>query len=246
MDKKVLIVDDDQKLRGLLTEYLTGFGFQVATLPDGREILQTIETENPGIIILDIMLPHKDGFEILSEIRTKDSVPVIMLTAKGEDTDRIVGLELGADDYLPKPFNPRELLARIRAVLRRTGPSEAEAADPRTDHLVRAGGLILDKAKRTVRKDNLEIPLSSTEFEILKVLMEHPNRTLNRDQLMNMARGRDFMAFDRSIDVHISKLRAKVESDPRNPRNVSKRSGAPVTCLWMHHENRTALYQDIS
>ena len=226
MDKKVLIVDDDQKLRELLTEYLTGFGFQITTLPDGREILQTIETENPDIIILDIMLPHKDGFEILREIRTKYTVPVIMLTARGEDTDRIVGLELGADDYLPKPFNPRELLARIRAVLRRTGPAEAEAADCGKDHFVGAGGLILDKAKRTVRRNNQEIPLSSTEFEILKVLMEHPNRTLSRDQLMNLARGRDFMAFDRSIDVHISKLRAKVESDPRNPERIKTVWGA--------------------
>ena len=219
MDKKVLIVDDDQKLRELLTEYLTEFGFQVTTLPDGRDILQTIKTENPDFIILDIMLPHKDGFEILREIRTKYMVPVIMLTAKGEDTDRIVGLELGADDYLPKPFNPRELLARIRAVLRRT---DVHPAGDENDagHLVEAGGLILNTAKRVVNIGTREIALSSTEFEILKVLMEHPNRTLSRDQLMSMARGRDFMAFDRSIDVHISKLRAKVEEDPRSPERI--------------------------
>ena len=120
MDKKVLIVDDDQKLRALLTEYLTEFRYQTATLSDGRRILSSIKTENPHIVILDIMLPHKDGFEILKEIRTAFTVPVIMLTARGEDADRIVGLELGADDYLSKPFNPRELLARIRAVLRRS------------------------------------------------------------------------------------------------------------------------------
>ena len=220
MDKRVLIVDDDQKLRALLTEYLTEFGFQTATLPDGRRILSVIKTENPHIIILDIMLPHKDGFEILREIRTAFTVPVIMLTARGEDADRIVGLELGADDYLPKPFNPRELLARIRAVLRRSDATIEVKAGQNGNHLIQAGGLILNKAKRSVKVGRDEVELSSTEYEILKVLMEHPNRTLSRDQLMSMAKGRDFMAFDRSIDVHISKLRAKVESNPRSPERI--------------------------
>jgi two-component system, OmpR family, phosphate regulon response regulator OmpR len=220
MDKKVLIVDDDQKLRELLTEYLTEFGFQVTTLSDGRGILPAVKAENPHIIILDIMLPYKDGFEILREIRTTFSVPVIMLTARGEDADRIVGLELGADDYLPKPFNPRELLARIRAVLRRADGFQGGEAEGEGGHLIEAGGLILNKAKRVVNMGPDEVALSSTEFEILRVLMEHPNRTLSRDQLMSMARGRDFMAFDRSIDVHISKLRAKVEADPRSPERI--------------------------
>ncbi len=220
MDKKVLIVDDDRKLRELLTEYLTEFGFQVTTIPDGRGILEVLKAENPHIIILDIMLPHKDGFEILREVRTAFSVPVIMLTARGEDADRIVGLELGADDYLPKPFNPRELLARIRAVLRRADGQPAGGPQGDGDHLVEAGGLVLNKAKRVVNVGPEEVALSSTEFEILRVLMEHPNRTLSRDQLMSMARGKDFMAFDRSIDVHISKLRAKVERDPRSPERI--------------------------
>ena len=220
MDKKVLIVDDDKKLRELLTEYFTEFGFQVFTLSDGRGILSAIRTENPDIIILDIMLPYKDGFEVLREIRTTFSVPVIMLTARGEDTDRIVGLELGADDYLPKPFNPRELLARIRAVLRRSDGQSGDGPDDETDSLIEAGGLVLDKTRRVVNIGPEEVELSSTEFEILRVLMEHPNRTLSRDQLMSMARGRDFMAFDRSIDVHISKLRAKVETDPRSPERI--------------------------
>ena len=215
-----MIVDDDQKLRELLTEYLREFGYQTATLPDGRGILSAIKTENPHIVILDIMLPHKDGFEILREIRTAFTVPVIMLTARGEDADRIVGLELGADDYLSKPFNPRELLARIRAVLRRSAVTIVGEAGQDGNHLIEAGGLILDKAKRVVGVENEEVALSSTEFEILKVLMEHPNRTLSRDQLMSMAKGRDFMAFDRSIDVHISKLRAKVESNPRSPEHI--------------------------
>jgi len=213
-------VDDDQKLRELLTEYLTEFGFQVTTLSDGRGILPAVKAENPHIIILDIMLPHKDGFEILREIRTTFPVPVIMLTARGEDADRIVGLELGADDYLPKPFNPRELLARIRAVLRRADGFQGGEAEGEGGHLIEAGGLILNKARRVVNTGPDEVALSSTEFEILKVLMEHPNRTLSRDQLMSMARGRDFMAFDRSIDVHISKLRAKVEADPRSPERI--------------------------
>ena len=220
MDKRVLIVDDDRKLRDLLTEYLEEFGFQVSTLSDGRRILQAIKTGDPNIIILDIMLPHKDGFEILREIRTAFPVPVIMLTARGEDADRIVGLELGADDYLPKPFNPRELLARIRAVLRRSAATIEGETGQDENHVVEAGGLILNKAKRVVRVENEEVELSSTEYEILKVLMEQPNRALSRDQLMSMARGRDFMAFDRSIDVHISKLRAKVEANPRAPKRI--------------------------
>jgi len=220
MDKRVLIVDDDRKLRDLLTEYLEEFGFQVSTLSDGRRILPAIKTGDPNIIILDIMLPHKDGFEILREIRTAFPVPVIMLTARGEDADRIVGLELGADDYLPKPFNPRELLARIRAVLRRSAATIEGETGQDENHVVEAGGLILNKAKRVVRVENEEVELSSTEYEILKVLMEQPNRALSRDQLMSMARGRDFMAFDRSIDVHISKLRAKVEANPRAPKRI--------------------------
>ncbi len=226
MDKRVLIVDDDKKLRELLTEYLEEFGFQVSTRSDGRRILSAIKTETPDIIILDIMMPHKDGFEILREIRTAFSVPVIMLTARGEDADRIVGLELGADDYLSKPFNPRELLARIRAVLRRSAaPIDGETMRDE-NHLIEAGGLILDKAKRIVMMGREEVALSSTEYEILKVLMEHPNRTLSRDQLMSMARGRDFMAFDRSIDVHISKLRSKVEFNPRSPERIKTVWGA--------------------
>ena len=226
MDKRVLIVDDDRKLRELLTEYLEEFGFQVSTLSDGRRILSAIKTKTPDIIILDIMLPHKDGFEILKEVRTVFSVPVIMLTARGEDADRIVGLELGADDYLPKPFNPRELLARIRAVLRRSAATIEGETGEDENHLIEAGGLILDRAKRVVRVGNEEVDLSSTEYEILKVLIEHPNRTLSRDQLMSMARGRDFMAFDRSIDVHISKLRSKVEANPRSPKRIKTVWGA--------------------
>jgi len=220
MDKRVLIVDDDRKLRELLTEYLTPYGFQVSSLPDGTEILKAIQRTKPDIIILDVMMPKKDGLEVLKEIRTDFMLPVIMLTARGEDADRIVGLELGADDYLPKPFNPRELLARMRAVLRRAGEPGPVETPSDEKSLLRAGGLILDRARRIVEVDGEERAVSSTEYELLRVLMEHPNRALSRDELMTMARGRDFMAFDRSIDVHISKLRAKVETDPRSPRRI--------------------------
>jgi two-component system phosphate regulon response regulator OmpR len=220
MDKSVLIVDDDKKLRDLLTEYLSGYGFRVSTLPDGTEILRTLKRIKPDIIILDVMMPKKDGLDVLKEIRADFSIPVIMLTARGEDADRIVGLELGADDYLPKPFNPRELLARMRAVLRRAGTPDKGETGEDEDIRIRVGGLVLDKAKRVSEVNGKEVELSTTEYELLRVLMEHPNRALSRDELMNMAKGRDFMAFDRSIDVHISKLRAKLESNPRSPKRI--------------------------
>ncbi len=172
------------------------------------------------MIILDIMLPKRDGLEVLKEIRMEFSVPVIMLTAKGEDADRIVGLELGADDYLPKPFNPRELLARIKAVLRRLPDRDRSKARRDENMFIEAGGLMLNKAKQTLLVEDKEVELSSTEYKLLEALMENPNKVMSRDQLMNLARGRDFMAFDRSIDVHISKLRGKLEPDPRSPQRI--------------------------
>ena len=220
MEKKVLLVDDDAKLRKLLREYLEGYGFHILTLADGLSVVKTIREESPDMIILDIMLPKRDGLEVLKEIRMEFSVPVIMLTAKGEDADRIVGLELGADDYLPKPFNPRELLARIKAVLRRLPDRDRSKARRDENMFIEAGGLILNKAKQTLLIEDKEVELSSTEYKLLEALMENPNRVMSRDQLMNLARGRDFMAFDRSIDVHISKLRAKLEPDPRSPQRI--------------------------
>jgi len=212
MEKKVLLVDDDEKLQNLVKEYLEGYGFQVLTLPDGSAVLNTIAAEVPDMVILDIMLPGKDGLDLLKEVRTEYSVPVIMLTAKGEDADRIVGLELGADDYLPKPFNPRELLARIRAVLRR--PPRLDDAGTEEDKFISVGGICLNRAKQVLLVEGHEVTLSSTEYKLLEALMKHPNMVMTRDQLLNLARGRDFMAFDRSIDVHISKLRAKLKPFP--------------------------------
>jgi len=218
MSGRVLIIEDDAKIRMLLKEYLEGNGFQVNTLSDGNNAIDFINAESPDIVILDIMLPGKNGLEVLKEIRQKNSLPVIMLTAKGEDADRIVGLELGADDYLPKPFNPRELLARMRAVMRRT--FQEKEADSDTENLIMAGGIVLNRAKQTAVLEEEEIELSSTEYKILEVLMSNPNVILNRDQIMNYSRGRDFMAFDRSIDVHISKLRSKLDKNPGSPRRI--------------------------
>jgi DNA-binding response OmpR family regulator len=218
MTGRVLIIEDDAKIRMLLKEYLEGNGFQVITLSDGNNSIDFINDESPDIVILDIMLPGKNGLEVLKEIRQKSSIPVIMLTAKGEDADRIVGLELGADDYLSKPFNPRELLARLRAVMRRTFQDKESDTDP--ENLVMAGGIVLNRGKQTAILEEEEIELSSTEYKILEVLMTNPNVILNRDQIMNYARGRDFMAFDRSIDVHISKLRSKLDKNPGSPRRI--------------------------
>jgi two-component system phosphate regulon response regulator OmpR len=220
MGKKVLLVDDDGKLRKLIKEYLEGYEYQVSTLSSGEAVLGAMEKESPEIVILDIMLPGKDGLEVLKEIRGQSHVPVIMLTAKGEEADRVVGLELGADDYLPKPFSPRELLARIKAVLRRLEPAAKPATEAEETLRIEAGDLVLDKGRQVLWVEAKEVPLSSTEFRVLWVLMENPNRVMSRDQLMTLARGKDFMAFDRSIDVHISKLRAKLESDPRSPKRI--------------------------
>jgi two-component system, OmpR family, phosphate regulon response regulator OmpR len=218
--KKVLIVDDDNKLRKLLKEYLEGAGFQVLGLADGASVMKTIAEESPDMVILDIMLPKKSGLELLKEVRQKSGIPVIMLTARGEEADRVIGLELGADDYLPKPFSPRELMARINAVLRRSGPEGRSGKAGDEDMFLRVGDLVLNKARQILVREGSEIPLSSTEYRLLKVMMENPNRILSRDQLMSLARGKDFMAFDRSIDVHVSKLRAKLETDSRSPRYI--------------------------
>jgi len=219
---KVLIIDDDVKLQALLSEYLSDYGYTVYAHEEGNNVNARIEEIHPDIILLDIMLPGKNGIDLLPGIRAAFSIPVIMLTAKGDEADRIVGLELGADDYLPKPFNPRELLARMKAVLRRYTPDTGKSADaqPKND-LIRAGSISIDPSSMMMICGEKKLELSKTEFRIMEALMKNPNTVLTRDAIMNSAKGRDFMAFERSIDVHVSKLRAKVEDISGN-KNIIK------------------------
>ncbi len=219
MKKTVLLVDDDEKLQALLQEYLEGYGFEVRSSLNGGGVAEALRKSPPELVVLDVMLPGKNGLEILRDIRAESTVPVLMLTAKGDETDRIVGLEMGADDYLPKPFNPRELLARMNAILRRRG-GDTGVQNHAENPWIRAGGVALNTARQTVTVDGMEHELTSTEYRVLKVLMTHPDTVLSRDQLMNLAMGRDYMAFDRSIDVHISRIRAMVETDPKSPRRI--------------------------
>lgn len=218
MDETILIVDDDSKLCTLLGEYLTPFGFVVETRPDALQLRDHAERTGAALIILDVMLPGKDGVEALKELRRETDIPVIMLTARGDETDRIVGLELGADDYLAKPFNPRELLARIKAILRRaTAESTSASVDAVTERpprFIQSGDLRLDRAGRVASVGDNSVELSAAESAILEALMENPNVTLSRDTIMNMTQGRDFMAYERSIDVHVSRIRTKLAALP--------------------------------
>jgi len=209
--KLLFLVDDDAKLRKLLTIFLKEQGFDLREFGDGSLVAAALAEQQPDAVILDIMLPGESGLDILRRLRQESFVPIIMLTAKGEDEDRIRGLELGADDYLPKPFNPRELLARLNAVLRRVG-SPLEGARPADT--IEAAGLVLNRDRRTVGSGNVELALSATEFKLLEALLSRPNVILSRDELLSYARGKDFGPFDRSIDVHIGKLRSKIESLP--------------------------------
>ncbi|MBQ8828700.1 MAG: two-component system response regulator OmpR [Burkholderiaceae bacterium] len=221
MDKtpKIFVVDDDQRLRDLLRRFLTEHGFNV-TVADGAESMARYWLrENYDALILDVMMPGEDGFSILRRLRAvNDTTPVIMLTAKGEDVDRILGLEIGADDYLPKPFNPRELLARLHAILRRRPAKETPGAPSTEGEVVKFGEFSLDLGTRTLKKGEEEIPLTTGEFAVLKTFARHPRIPLSRDKLMEMARGREYEAFDRSLDVQVSRLRKMIEQDPAKPR----------------------------
>lgn len=210
--KLLFLVDDDAKLRRLLVKFLQEYGFRFREFPEGSAVAAAIAADQPDAVILDIMLPGESGLEILRRIRRESAVPVIMLTAKGADEDRILGLELGSDDYLPKPFNPRELLARLNAVLRRA--SAVRETGERSADIIEAAGLVLYRSRRTVSSGGSEAALSGTEFKLLEALMSRPNMILTRDELLNHARGKDFGPYDRSIDVHIGKLRTKIESLP--------------------------------
>ena len=215
---KILVVDDDLRLRDLLHRYLGEQGFAVRAASEAHAMDKLLAHERFDLMVLDLMLPGEDGLSICRRLRgTKNTIPIIMLTAKGEDVDRIVGLEMGADDYLPKPFNPRELVARINAVLRRRAAPLPPGAPSAEAESVEFGGMTVNLATRTLLRDGEQIALTTGEFALLKVLVTHPRVPLSRDKLMELARGREYEVFDRAIDVQVSRLRKLVEPDPASP-----------------------------
>jgi two-component system OmpR family response regulator len=217
----VLIVDDDREIRDLLSRFLAKNSYRVSTAADGREMRKALSDWAIDLIILDLMLPGEDGLTLCRNLRADSNIPVIMLTARGEEVDRIVGLEMGADDYLAKPFNPRELVARIKAVLRRTGGAAGGLAGARRTEnglIFSFAGWTLDLDRRELTSaDGVLVPLSGGEFGLLAAFAGYPQRVLSRDQLLDLARGREAQPFDRSIDVQVSRLRRKIEADPQHP-----------------------------
>lgn len=215
---KILVLDDDSRLRDLLQRYLTEQGFHVVVAENVQALNKHWLRERFDLLVLDLMLPDEDGLSICRRLRgTGDTTPIIMLTAKSDEIDRIIGLEMGADDYLPKPFNPRELVARINAVLRRKTQQEAPGAPSETSQVFKFGEFILDLSKRTLKKNEENINLTTGEFSVLKVFARHARQPLSRDKLMELARGREYEVFDRSLDVQISRLRKLIEIDASHP-----------------------------
>ncbi|HEY6096221.1 MAG TPA: response regulator [Gallionellaceae bacterium] len=212
----VLLVDDDDQIRQLLRDYLAGFGMSVVPVANGKEMRAAMEIRAFDLIILDLMLPEEDGIAICRALRATSNIPILMLTARGEATDRIVGLEVGADDYVVKPFEPRELVARIQTIMRRVGPGRESAREPR-DQVSFMGWRLNTALRQLISPDELVIPLSNAEFRLLSVFLDHPNRVLTRDFLLDQARGRSMELFDRSIDLLVSRLRQKIGDDPRTP-----------------------------
>jgi two-component system OmpR family response regulator len=213
----ILIVDDDQDIRRLLVDYLARNGFEAIAARDGREMWRELDRHAVDLIVLDLMLPDTDGLTLCRDLRARSNIPVLMLTARGEETDRIIGIEMGADDYLVKPFNPRELQARIRMILRRARALPPNL-HPEPSRCLRFAGWCLDTATRVLlAPDGVVTPLSGGEFRLLRILLDHPNRVLNRDQLTEMIHGREAEAYDRAIDVQISRLRQRLRDDSREP-----------------------------
>ena len=218
MAERILLIDDDSRLAAMVSEYLGGAGYRVTTVATGGEGLQRLGAEPYDGLVLDLSLPDMDGLEVCRRLRARWDLPVLMLTARGDAMDRVVGLELGADDYLPKPFEPRELLARLRAILRRRTATGAS-------HLT-FGRLEIDREARTVRVSGAEKTLTSFQFALLVAFAESAGRVLSRDTLMDLLRGEKLEAFDRSIDVHVSRIRAAIEDDPKKPRRIITVRGA--------------------
>lgn len=219
MEKRrhILVVDDDLEIRQLLQAYLEQNGYRVTTVGEGKAMNRVLAEQRIDLVVLDLMLPGTDGLELCRNLRVQSKVPIIMLTARGDEMDRILGLEMGADDYLPKPFNPRELLARIKVVLRRSTslPYDQPESAPQA---IRFAGWTLDPIARHLKSSaGIVVPLSGAEYRLLKVFLEHPNRILNRDQLLDLTQGREAEPFDRSIDVLVSRLRRRLEDDPKEP-----------------------------
>jgi len=221
MAERLLIIDDDARLAAMVSDYLGAAGFVVDRSLTGREGLAALERSGFDAVILDVMLPDIDGFELCRIIRARAETPILMLTARGDETDRIVGLELGADDYLPKPFSPRELLARLRAILRRGPLAAPGGAAP-----LRFGRLEIDRESRRVSVGGEEKALTSHQFDLIVALAENAGRVLSRERLMDLVNGEDLEAYDRTIDVHISRLRALIEDDPKHPRRIITVRGA--------------------
>lgn len=213
----ILVVDDNDEICDLVSRFLRQHGFRVSCAEDGEAMKKVLGEYRISLVVLDIMLPGEDGFTLCRYLRGKSSIPIIILTSMGDETDRIVGLELGADDYLAKPFNPRELLARIKSVLRRT-ESLPESDGPPRETLISFDRWVFDIAKRQLISDEgVVVPLSTGEYRLLLTFVQHPGHVLSRDQLLDLTRGRESIPFDRSIDTQVSRLRKKLETDPRNP-----------------------------
>ena len=214
---RLLVVDDDRETRDLLSMYFRDQGFSVDTVKDGPDMDAWLATHTADLVILDLMLPGEDGLSLARRLRVDHGMPIVMISARGEEVDRIVGLEVGADDYLPKPFNPRELLARVRAVLRRTS-SQPPPEQPEQTH--EFGPFQFDPGLRVLRRDGEEVALSRAEFDLLQVFLEHPNRVLSRDSIMDLLDGRERDPFDRSVDVRVTRLRHKIEDEPSRPKYI--------------------------
>ena len=210
---KVLVVDDEMKIARLVRDYLTEAGFDVALASTGPAAVAAVRSDRPDLVILDLGLPGMDGYDVTRNIRGQSTIPIIMLTARSEETDRIVGLELGADDYVVKPFSPRELVARVKAVLRRTGGEVVTET-------IRVMDLLISLPNRSVERDGSRIELTATEFELIRALASNPGRVFTRGQLLDLVRGVSFESYERAIDAHIKNLRKKLEPDPRRPRYV--------------------------